>query len=194
MLVSVIMPCNRPEDLNSAIDIFQAQDYRRKELVIIPSGDYEVPKYHNIFVTAAKDKTIGFKRNWGVSLAKGQVIVHQDSDDLYSSDWISRSVSYLLETGSEITGLKDGYFVKDGKRYLYENKTRYQTALLGATLCYHRSFWQKHPFPDKSIGEDKDFCLSASKVIPHNYIDGFAATLHDNNTSSHNAYSIMKLV
>jgi glycosyltransferase involved in cell wall biosynthesis len=52
------------------------------------------------------DGTIGDKRNKACEQAKGDIILHIDSDDMYSDDWVELQVSTLLSTCADICGLK----------------------------------------------------------------------------------------
>lgn len=137
-----------------------------------------------------KEGSVGEKRNRLCDKALGTVILHMDSDDAYSPDWISRSVEALLKNKAQVVGID--HF------NLYENKEGYHTfyrytaakthtpQLAGATLCYLKSFWEQHPFMGRNIGEDVLFIQNAPRgtiIHAYDYVEGFLCTIHDNNTS-----------
>ncbi len=51
-------------------------------------------------------------------------------------------------------------------------------------MAYRKGVWERYPFRDMQVGEDNDFVWHAgAKVVAHDYIAGFVAILHGNNTS-----------
>lgn len=158
---------------------------RLKHMVL--AQDY--PNFEHYWMTG-KEYSLGEKRNRLCQAAKGEIIIHADSDDLYAPDWISKSVEHLLKTGAGITGLSSAYFYKhpDLLDYTFRGSQAYA---LGATMCYHKHVWQRKPFKDINSGEDTLF-LSGNKVVPHYYKRSFLATLHGGNTSSHKNMAIFK--
>lgn len=130
---------------------------------------------------------VGRKRNNLCKEAKGNIIVNMDSDDIYSPDWISKSVEYLLNSQYAIVGLREGYFISGDKIYKNIYPKGSQPCLLGASAIYYREAWAKVRYVDKPYGEDVTFCNDIAKagllVGEHDYIKGFLATVHDGNTS-----------
>lgn len=199
-MVSVIMPCSRNEDLPRAIDIFLSQDYKEKQLLIgLDSLDgVDLSQYgedSNVFTFFEGVKeTIGKKRNRLINAAHGDIICHFDSDDYYAPDFITRSVAHLLRTKAAITGLSKAYFYKPHTNmWLYEKNFK-QPYVIGSGMCYHKEVWSRKPFPDTNNGEDLEFQANAGKVIAHEYIHGFMAMIHNNNTASHKAIAGMKRI
>lgn len=175
MKVSVICPCNRPEDIPHVTEMFNRQNYPNKELILVTD-----------------DGTIGHKRNVACESATGDVIVHFDSDDYYAPDYISYSVQFLLNNNADVTGLRSGYFFNPNKKkaWLYEYKLS-QPFVLGSGMIYHKNVWMNNKFRDTSFGEDNFFLANAGIIKPHRYISGFCAKIHDNNTCSHLAVHAM---
>ncbi len=193
-LVSCIMPtANREQFIPSAIQLFLKQDYLNKELIIVDDGlnsiEHLVPENNSIKYFRLPNnikRTTGEKRNICCEKTSGEIIVHLDDDDWYAEDWISKSVIALLENDAAITGLSSLYFHKPTKneswQYTYPSNDKPWVG--GATMCYKKDLWRKHPFKHKLIGEDNDFVWGCSeKVFAHNYLGGFVATVHVNNTS-----------
>jgi len=133
------------------------------------------------------DKPIGAKRNNLCNQAKADIIIHFDSDDYYSPDYVSKSVAHLVKTGADITGLSSAYFYNPRKwlkRYDYGGSQGYA---LGATFCYWRKTWEAKPFREISNGEDFYF-MDGNIVNPHRHIDTFVAIVHDDNTTGTQKY------
>lgn len=192
MKVSVITPTasGRAQQLKNCIRQFLSQDYADKEMIIVGApGDclaWEYPEYGKsvFWIDDIGNEPIGTRRNAACQLASGDIIVHMDDDDIYAPDWISRSVDALQQSTGNITGLSSAYFQTPDHLYLYEYPANAQPYVCEATMCYWRSFWDAHPFPDIRAGEGLYFC-GAGRLKPHNYIDGFTAIIHGSNTASH---------
>lgn len=200
-LISCIMPCNRPEDVPLAVEIFLSQDYKNKELLILMDRDQfdQVKHYRSETVSIYQlhdgyAQTIGAKRNWLNAIAKGDIVFMQDSDDYIASDFLTRSYNHLVATGADTTGLASAYFYQPHtKMWKYEYKGA-QKYVLGSAMMYYKRVWQRRPFPDQQIGEDAAFLANAGRIIPHNYINGFLAVIHGKNTNSHTQTLYMKRV
>ncbi len=192
-LVSCIMPtANRRAFVPHAIQLFQAQDYPCRELVILDDGDDPVgdliPDDPAIrYFRLSGRRTVGAKRNLACEYAAGDVIVHWDDDD-YSAPWrITRQVAHLLRTGADISGLDRVYFAGPGREqaWLYTYPPDDRPWVCGGTFCYLRSLWERNPFPDESVGEDNGFVWSAVQKTVSSIADNtfYIATIHPGNTS-----------
>ena len=86
-LVSCQMPTrNRPGFAERAVAQFLAQDWPRKELIVLDDSDpglepriAEIPGL--VRVVATGPMTLGDKRNLAVSLSRGEIVHHWDDDD-----------------------------------------------------------------------------------------------------------------
>lgn len=191
-LVSCIMPtANRQKFLPLAIDNFMAQDYANAELVIIDDGlepaTHLIPDDPRIryFYTEPLG-TIGVKRNYACEQANGEIIMHWDDDDWYAPDWIYKQFCALTDSAADIAGLNQVLFYSPSidKRWLYQDLDLEKPWLCGATMAYHKSFWQEHPFIDIQVGEDYDFIWNTgARTFATGYLQGFIAILHAHNTS-----------
>ncbi|SHG10418.1 glycosyltransferase family 2 protein [Pedobacter caeni] len=191
-LVSCIMPtANRQKFIPLALEYFLNQDYPNTELLIIDDG---ITPIGNIIPENLKIRyfyssplgTIGTKRNYACERAKGEIIMHWDDDDWYAPDWISRQVAHISKSDADITGLNRVMFYSPSveKRWIYEDTDSEKPWICGATMAYHKSFWQKHPFIDIQVGEDYDFVWnSGAKISALDYTTGFISILHAHNTS-----------
>lgn len=191
-LVSCIMPtANRPRFLPLAIDYFLKQDYPNTELIILDDGlntsSHLIPNDPRIrYFYSEPIGTIGIKRNVASEKANGEILMHWDDDDWYAPDWITKQVNALLTSGADITGLNRVVFYSPSveQKYMYEDTEEDKPWLCGATMAYRKSFWEKHKFVDLMVGEDYDFVWnSGGKIFALDYLEGFIAILHANNTS-----------
>lgn len=208
--VTVIMPSAMRSDLlERAVAIYHSQDYHNKELIIYESSARHVSLETEGAVMHYKTiskPTVGEARNLAIARAKGDIIVHQDDDDIYAPDWISRSVGMLIESGAGMVGMKDAYFYKPDTEELwfYENKAPdKQHVLLGATMCYWRKAWEDakynisydrvgQGFRHINRGEDVYFCDHVEQVAVHNYHDGFCAIRHSRNVNNDTRHPFFK--
>ncbi len=172
--VSVITPtiAGREQFLNRCIAQFNEQDYPNIEHIIIKG-----------------DGAIGAKLNYACAISTGDIILRMDDDDIYAPDWISKSVAVLQDTSLDCVGLSNAYFCDMPRHRILEYKQRpgAQLFLCGATLCFHKSVWERNKFrEDIQKGEDAYF-VAGCRAYPHDYKQGFLAVIHGNNTSSHQA-------
>ena len=191
--VSCIMPtANREKYIPLALQYFLEQDYNNKELVIIDDGENSIkdllPEDSRIkYYYFEPIGPIGTKRNFACQRANGEIIMHWDDDDWHAKDWLSKQVYHLLHSGADITGIEHVHFYSPLADTFWEgtalNKKK-ATWLNGATLAYWKSFWSKNPFENLQTEEDDRFLRnSGAKIYAHDYIDGFVAILHPNNTT-----------
>lgn len=158
------------------LNLFIKQNYEKKNIIF----DYN-------------DGAIGEKRNRLCDQAYGEVIIHFDSDDSYKEDWISKSVEALLQSEADIAGLSIVNFYdeqkQEGYQYRWHHNPRSPGWVCGATLCYWKKFWKLHPFRDINVSEDTVFVSTPGAVIcAHDYVEGFLASIHPNNTSPRELY------
>lgn len=134
------------------------------------------------------NKTIGEKRNSLCEQAKGEIIIHADSDDWYGPDWVRLSVEHLLRSKRQITGMSSTYFYLPHHRlYKYQYRGS-QYYAIGGTMCYLKSAWETGKFQNISNGEDLYF-LHGKTILPHNNIDSFCAIIHNTNVTGRQKYS-----
>lgn len=173
-LVSVIIPStpDRYKYLGRLTDLLLSPGYDKIEILIdLDPG------------------SIGEKRNRLCERAKGEIILHMDSDDMYSTDWVLQCAAGLMameNTSVDIIGLNNPIFYNEADQlfYQYHYSTNPGNFLCGATLCYRKSFWERNKFSPIQIGEDWEFTHRAGvRVFAHGYVDGFCGTIHEGNTS-----------
>ncbi len=192
-LVSCLVPtADRRAFLPLAIETFLRQDYGPRELVVLddgrdPVGDLVPPDPRIRYLRAARFTSLGAKRNQACRLARGEVLVHWDDDD-WSAPWrLSYQVSELFTRGASVCGLDRLWFYDPSRdeawRYRYPGGRT--TWLSGNTFCFRRALWERHPFPDLTVGEDTRWVREAggARVLPLERDDFFVARVHPGNTS-----------
>lgn len=173
-LVSAVMlvHAGREKMAERARRCFESQTYPNKELIVHEDD--------------GSGKTIGALRNEANAKAGGEIIVHWDSDDWSHRERIDEQVTLLTvgdRLGTQGVGYRQMLFWRDpsgryavpasagdvltGEAWLYHNPR--QQYCLGTSLCYWRSAWQMHTFPDLpkakgGTGEDTEWLRGIHSV------------------------------
>ena len=127
--------------------------------------------------------SIGWLRNCGNGNVSrwADVYIHWDDDDLSHPNRIAEQVAYLQGSGAECVGYFDGLFWDSrkctvrldssgppgsigyaesvGEAYIFRHS--HMRYVLGASMCYWRSAWERRPFPDVNIAEDTGWMFDA---------------------------------
>lgn len=195
--VVALIPLHRLGDYENVRSNVMRQDYVNVEFVIVADEGFPVIDFSGKkvrWIEVDNGMSIGSKRNFGIERSSGEIIVHMDADDIYSADWITKSVGALTTiSGCLVTGLRKCVFhdTVNDIRYLYDYKGS-QGYVVGATMCYRRDLWNVVRFKDMREFEDTDFVSRVGvNIVAHDYFDGFTAILHGNNTASHKSVSFM---
>lgn len=197
-LVSCIMPtCDRRLFVPQAIRYFLRQDLSNIELIIIDDGTDVVAdcvptdprlRYYRL----QGRQTIGAKRNLACQLARGKFIAHWDDDDWYPPQRLSRQLDGLRHSGASLCGSSQELFWEPTTdrafHYHYQNP---EPVLVGTSLFYRKSLWQRFPFPDIQIGEDVRFVRAQSTAM-HDLSDPTLCIgiIHRCNTSPKNTQGL----
>lgn len=182
MLVSVITPCHRKEDLPNVICNFTTQTYSEKELILVVPASSFIPDITDKVFRYIYIAPLGDLRNYAVQQAKGKILLHMDSDDHYAPEYITQSVNTLIQSGADLVGLNTCTYIDNGRKYIYDYRGT-QKLVLGATMCYWRTTWENHPFRSMQVGEDNVFCAMTRYIAYGDYTHLFTAIRRGNNTS-----------
>jgi glycosyltransferase involved in cell wall biosynthesis len=182
---------NRAAYIGLAIDSFLSQNYENKELVIVDNGndgtESLIPKNRAIryIKLPGGRRPTGEMRNRCCEAARGEVIIHFDSDDWSAADRIAEQVARLGESGKQITGYGqiNFYDERDGKAYQFIPELK--SYMMGTSLCYWREWWERGKFESVlSIGEDWRFVQrDLSQAIRSDGTDFVVARIHKHQTS-----------
>lgn len=193
--VSCVMPTyNREKYVPMAIRCFFQQTYENKELIIVDDGTL----YQSGLVgqlTGCDDRVMvihldertptGTKRNIGAESAQGEVIVNWDDDDFSASYRLQDQVGRLLMTRKAVTGYNSTVVYDEATGLFYKNMGGPPYFASGTSQCYMKSWWDLHPFPDCSFGEDSVFARTARLADELSIADvgkTMVARKHANNT------------
>jgi len=164
-LVSVVCPTyRRPQHLPTAIRCFLQQTHPNKELIIVDDGFEKAPVIDDarIIYMHLSDKTpTGTKRNLGAEYASGEIIANWDDDDWSHPHRLEDQVQRLLRTGKAVTGYCATVRFDEASRVLYTGSNCPPYFVSGTSQMYLKSWWELHPFPDVSQGEDSVFSRTA---------------------------------
>jgi glycosyltransferase involved in cell wall biosynthesis len=120
-LVSIIVPVyNAEKTVSETINSVISQSYLNWELILVNDGstddsDKIVSSFSDsrINYTEQKNKGVAHARNTGLNLARGEFIAFLDSDDLWDSSKLEKSVSYLNSFKSDLVYSKVKMFKDD---------------------------------------------------------------------------------
>lgn len=204
LLVSAILPTRgRQQWAKQAVLDFAAQTYPKRELVIIddledrsfPNGGLDIPRCGvPVIYLLHKSRSIADKRNMCCSVAKGDVIVHWDSDDHSEPARLQAQRDFLERSEASVVGYHSMLFhMEQGDRWF--KYCGYGDYAIGTSLMYRKSWWTDHPFRDggpgyqANVGEDSEFVKAAQRMGQLATTDAGAmmfARIHDSNTSYKN--------
>jgi glycosyltransferase involved in cell wall biosynthesis len=169
-LVTAIMPTRgRPDFAMQAVRYFLAQDYGRKELVVLEDGEPQLTRLLpddgrvRHVTTKTSGRSIGAMRNEACGLARGDIIAHWDDDDWYGPERLSRQVAPLISGEADVTALRDSLMFDLPNWRFWRCKPDLHRRLFvrdvhGGTLVYRRQVWkEKAQFPNRSLAEDAIF-------------------------------------
>jgi len=109
-LVRVLTPTfGRPDLLARAVRIFFSYRYPRKEMVIVDDSPTaaDLPRSPLIRYVKLDDRMVlGSKHNLAASIAQGEILMHQDDDDLFSPMRVTKQVEPMLTKGVDVTGIR----------------------------------------------------------------------------------------
>lgn len=149
----------RQQWAREAVEMFQAQTYPAKELVVVDDAmdpSFAVPPGGTLYRRGPRE-TIGAKRNIACGMATGPIIMHWDSDDRYSADRMEHQVRLLIESGTDMVGYHVvPWFESDGQMRTGEYRGL-SAWPLGVSFCYWRDSWERSPFPPWQTDEDNKF-------------------------------------
>jgi len=148
----------RPVLLGETLKCFLDQSYSNKELIIVNDqegvtlkleSDYPGVQLHNC---SKRFDSLGQKRNYVKSLAKGEFYCIWDDDDLYAPFRLSDSVDLM-------NSIKDYDIMKTRCAFMSTHNKDYRIVsnLFHSQSVITKDYAVRFNYPDKSVGEDMDF-------------------------------------
>jgi glycosyltransferase involved in cell wall biosynthesis len=163
--VSCLMPtADRPEMAKKAVLDFMAQSYRDSELVILDDGDppfrLAMPPGHRVrLIRTEKRTSLYAKRERGIRLAKGELLVFWDDDDIHGPDRVKVQVAEL-DKGFEATYFDQVLALVNG--VLWESP---KGILPPGTLACTRAFHARGGIEDTGIGSEARFINAKPRSV-----------------------------
>jgi glycosyltransferase involved in cell wall biosynthesis len=165
-LVSCIMPtANRRPLIPITLALFRAQDYARRELIVVddgvePVGDLCEGLPGVRYQRVPRPTSIGERRNLACELARGDVVVHWDDDDWYGADRLRLQVEPLLQGRADVTGLETRHLLRLHDQSFWSlspglHRRMFRGNVHGGTLAYRRRYRALGAvYPDVNLAED----------------------------------------
>lgn len=143
-------------------------------------------------VVEMSGKSIAWKRNRGCELAKNEVIVHMDDDDIYPPNSILFRVSMMLRSKKEVAFCTTLPSYDIANYISFVNvppmKLPQHMRISEATLCHTKAFWNDGQFADVKIAEGSSFLQNREhlgiELSPQEII---VSLVHPRTTSSRRA-------
>jgi O-antigen biosynthesis protein len=166
---------DRPSFVLQAVGMFQAQDYPRRELIIVDDAPRSrlqrlLPADERIrYVRSPRRESIGNKRNRACHSARGEFIAQWDDDDWYGPGRLSAQLAPLLARRADITGLTAPAFLDISSARCWTvtpglHRRLFLDDVAAGTLAYRRQLWNRWiRYPNTSLGEDAAFLTGARR-------------------------------
>jgi glycosyltransferase involved in cell wall biosynthesis len=172
-LVSCITLAHDSANAAIAIDLFQSQDYERRELILVDcAGNMKdlLPSGGGFrYLHADREEPIGGARNRACAEAAGDLIAHWEEHDWHSGHRLRTMVAALLAAGADLCGAASCVIcdVEAREAALVQLPAQAGFEIFGESLLYRRAIWQAHSFPETDVREDLAFVRNsrASKRI-----------------------------
>lgn len=194
-LVSCLMPTrNRRQWVPMAIQCFKAQDYPNRELVVVDDGPEPVADLVQRsgdarirYIRIHGHNSVGAKLNVAVRMASGPILARWDDDDYHAFWRLTYQVANLMTEGdADLCGVDRVQMldVATGQLYRYEHCPGGGMSpdyVVGGTMVFRRTAWEREPFKDLFIGEDGAFLAGRTIMnLPDERF--YVATNHSGNT------------
>ena len=175
--------------------MIQSYPEEKMELVIVDDGDDPIEDTligvpNVVYVRLTEKKTIGEKRNIGISKAMYDIVAFMDDDDVYPNNSIIERAAMMLKTPAKECAFCSVVPCYDIMKYSSFMNAPPLTLSMServseATLVFTKSFWEAHKFGDVQIAEGDAFIRGREhmcrELSPQEVI---VSLVHSANTSS----------
>jgi glycosyltransferase involved in cell wall biosynthesis len=161
----VMLTRNRRGFAALARELFEAQDYPDKELLIVDNGDVPVadlaagnPMVRHI--RPGRRLSLGELRSLAAREARGDIIVHWDDDDWYSPQRLRYQIAPILNGQADLTGLENRYMLDLSTGTFWTMSESLHLRMFvgnvhGGTLAFHRRILNGSvDYPPVNLAED----------------------------------------
>jgi glycosyltransferase involved in cell wall biosynthesis len=191
MISCILATRNRPQFAAQAIRLFEDQTCRRAELIVIDDGDAPIRElcldHRRVrYIRLPVPTSTGTKLNIGIASAAGDILQKFDDDDYYHPRFLETALAHLPKKNRDRSIVAWDCFLAVEKG---DPQVRFSGHgwKVGATLCFTRALWERHPFRDVPRSVDSWFLKDhgRAKVIRVCAADYFMVVRHGRNTWTH---------
>ena len=187
MVSCILATRNRRQFLAQALRCFQRQTHTDSELIVVDDSDRPMrdlcegrPRVRYIRLT--RFTPLGTKLNLGIEAARGDVLCKLDDDDYYGPAYLATSVRHLPKRDLHRTIVTRCCFLILMRRdpQVRHSGHGWQP---GGAFCFHRAFWQRHPFRDLPRSVDSWLLRDAKpRIIRVCNVEQYVLVRHGRNT------------
>ncbi|RJL32258.1 glycosyltransferase [Bailinhaonella thermotolerans] len=167
--ISVVLPTNRANQIEHAIDSVAKQIHKPIQLIMVLHGldldtgvvadKARAAGIEDVKVLAAdKSLTLGACLNLGVAAADGDFIAKMDDDNLYGEHYFSDMIRAFDWTNAEMVGKGAHYTYFEGRNATVlrfpEFEHRFTHLINGGSMLAKRDLLKSVPFENVNVGED----------------------------------------
>jgi hypothetical protein len=175
--ISVVIPTNRPHQLDHLLDSVGSQSYEELELVLVLHGiDVDQKKIEDRasargltdvqVVRVDESVVLGEVFNIGFGAASHKRIAKMDDDDYYGPEYLRDLSDAQRMSEAEIVGKWAHFaYIEDANAMIYrygEHEHRFRDVLAISTLLLERSVFESVKFPPMPVGSGSVFLRAAA--------------------------------
>lgn len=147
-LVSIILPTyNRADTIRKSIRSILEQTYTHFELIVVDDGsDDHTEQVVNRFddtrlryTAHAENKGVSAARNTGITMAQGNIIAFQDSDDIWLKEKLQKTVDGFRSAPPEVGVVYTGMWRNgnENRRYLPSSAVEPKEGNINESIIHH---------------------------------------------------------
>jgi len=197
--VSVVCVSNRPSQLGHIVEMFEAQDWPFKDLVLVTNADDyatdAVVGFAGIHLVQTKPSvSLGDCLNQGFAAASGDVIARFDDDDLYAVGYLRSVVEVFRSMDAQVTGKAEYFAYVESQdrtvRRFTGKSARYVGRVAGGSLAVIAEAVRGVKFPKQNVGEDVEYMRSCERAGLRIWASGPKGFLQMRNTHGGHTWEI----
>lgn len=165
----MIVTRDRPGFFRQALRCYAAQNYPRKELVVVDDGERPVGALCDgipdvTYVRLKSPTPTGTKMNLAVEIGRGDIVQKFDDDDYYAPGFLRAAVARMRRARRPDTLVVACCFAVliAGESRLYFSGHGWSA---GGSMCFRRALWQRAPFRDVYWSTDRFFIEDTAPPI-----------------------------